>query len=252
MKLFRFLAVLLLALCAADAAVTVFKVRGEVNAASQQGERPLLAGMALEPGERVITAAASQAALRWPDNTTVVIGPGSTLLIETADKVAQERGEGYFWVNALKKATSAINGVADPHFSVQTKTATIGIRGTEFIVRSDDDAEAVFLKSGAVEVSALEGEFEHFKTKAARGIEAELNAFEAFKSGQNKAFETHKKKLEAEFQAYVKSVTLQAGTGLTLKGAQATEEPLSAETLKAFDRYRDFLTAPGGDHPAGF
>ena len=63
----------------------------------------------------------------------LVVGPGSTLLIEAFAPERQHEHGQQFSVNALRGSFRFITGDSPkPSYAIKTPTATIGIRGTEF------------------------------------------------------------------------------------------------------------------------
>lgn len=232
----------LLATLSHAAIATVIAVEGEALIVDATGRTKSVpqAGDALAQNMLVMTREGT-VALRWENGSRAVVGPRSKLLIEDTNTAMQALGESFFLIEPLKSATAALKAVAPQSFRVRTKTALIGVRGTEFIVQAGEREEAVLLKTGAVEVEALKGEFEHFKAVAKSAIEAELQAYEAFKDRLSSDFTAYRKKQELEFQAYVKSVTLQPGAALSLQDGQAIERPITPEQEAAFVRYRAFL-----------
>ena len=71
--------------------------------------------------------------------------------------------------------------------TIATKTAVIGVKGTQFLVRDTDDSIAVFLNEGKVEVTPIDGQFKHYKAKT-------TNSFESYSQQINHQFT--KKKAE--------------------------------------------------------
>ena len=96
---------------------------------------------ALQPvfmGDRVQTGPNGQAQLLFNDNTKLVVGPGSTLLLEQyLLQSASTSTVSNFSVNALRGSFRFITGDSPkPSYAIKTPTATIGIRGTEFDLSS--------------------------------------------------------------------------------------------------------------------
>ena len=112
--------------------------------------------VALQPifmGDRIQTGSNGQAQLLFADNTRLVVGAGSSLLIEKyLLQSASASTVSNFSVNALRGSFRFITGDSPkPSYAIKTPTATIGIRGTEFdlAVRPDGQTQFVLLSGAA-------------------------------------------------------------------------------------------------------
>ncbi len=83
-------------------------------------------------GDRVITGASGQVQIKFDDQTELVVGPNSSLLIE--DFLLREDGSaGRLAINALAGTFRFVTGGAPKdRYSIKTPTGTIGVRGTAF------------------------------------------------------------------------------------------------------------------------
>ena len=117
-----------------DAATSIGKVvavLGSPSASGPGGDRALKAGGAVFEDDK-ITVRNGNAQIILNDNTRLVVGPGSTLVLEkflmkggnTAQKVS---------IKALRGTFRFITGrSAKKAYDIQTASATVGIRGTAF------------------------------------------------------------------------------------------------------------------------
>ncbi len=113
--------------------------------------------------------------------------------------------------------------------SVRTTVATIGIRGTRFLVVDIPGRSEVGMRKGLVNIESPEGEFELLRM-------AEKDEFEAFKEQGVAAVEREKKDFErfeaatkSEFAQYTREFTLGADRQAVFDGKQVREQALSAE-----------------------
>jgi hypothetical protein len=116
-------------------------VRGDVQLLSGSGgTRTARAGDAVAPIDRVVTGADAAASLVLRDGTTIVVGPSSRLDLKQFhfDATTQDGG---LLVSLLRGSLRMITGlIGKSHpdaVRVETQTAVIGIRGTDFIVQAD-------------------------------------------------------------------------------------------------------------------
>ncbi len=116
-------------------------VRGNVQLLSAAGtSRAASAGDALAAVDRIVTGPDSSASVVLRDDTTLVVGPSSRLDLKEFHFNSTTH-EGGVLVSLLRGSMRMITGLigkTNPDaIRVETQTATIGIRGTDFIVQAD-------------------------------------------------------------------------------------------------------------------
>ncbi len=119
----------------------VKSVRGDVKLLSAAATaRNAVPGDALALVDRIVTGPDSSAAVVLRDDTTLVVGPSSRLDLKQFHFDATTH-EGGLLVSLLRGSMRMITGLigkTNPDaVRVETQTATIGIRGTDFIVQTD-------------------------------------------------------------------------------------------------------------------
>ncbi len=119
----------------------VKSVRGDVKLLSAAAAaRNAVPGDALASVDRIVTGPDSSAAVVLRDDTTLVVGPSSRLDLKQFHFDATTH-EGGLLVSLLRGSMRMITGLigkTNPDaVRVETQTATIGIRGTDFIVQTD-------------------------------------------------------------------------------------------------------------------
>lgn len=116
-------------------------VRGDVQLLNASGAlRPARAGDVVAPIERIVTGKDAAASLVLRDGTTLVVGPSSRLDLKEFSFDATTR-DGGMLVSLLRGTLRMITGFigksSPDAVRIETQTATIGIRGTDFIVQAD-------------------------------------------------------------------------------------------------------------------
>lgn len=125
----------------AEASGTVKKVSGEVHI--ERGEQRLAAavGMPVLVKDRVVTGRDSNAGVTLKDDTMLAVGANSALTIDAFAFNATTQ-EGNVALRIVRGTLAAISGLiarrSPDALSLRAPTATIGIRGTEFIVEVPD------------------------------------------------------------------------------------------------------------------
>jgi hypothetical protein len=116
-------------------------IGGDVRVRDAQGERPLKSGDAVFANDRLVSGKEGSASVVLRDGTTLVLANNSQLEIQkyTFDATTQD---GSILVNlmqgSLRMLTGLIARVNPEAIQVKTKTLSVGIRGTDFIVETED------------------------------------------------------------------------------------------------------------------
>lgn len=116
-------------------------ITGDVRLRDAQGERPLKSGDAVFANDRLISGKDGSASLVLRDGTTLVLSNSSQFELQkfAFDATTQD---GSIWVNllqgSLRMLTGLIAKVNPDAIQVKTKTLSVGVRGTDFIVDTED------------------------------------------------------------------------------------------------------------------
>lgn len=137
-----------------------------VGFAQSEGQNPrtLGKGLALKEGDRVTTADGASAIVKLQDGTRMTVRPNSEMLIQQY-KFKENAADNNMVMQLLRGGFRAITGLISKNSPdaarVVTKTATIGIRGTDFdarICEADCKAESANVpekaRANAVQASA--------------------------------------------------------------------------------------------------
>ena len=116
-------------------------VTGDVRVNDAQGERVLKSGDAVFENARLIAGKQSSASVVLRDGTTLVLSENSQFNIQTFTFDATTQNGGLL-VNLLQGSMRMLTGLIaklNPEaIQVKTKTLSVGIRGTDFIVETED------------------------------------------------------------------------------------------------------------------
>lgn len=135
---------------AAQQAGSAVAVLQAANVAGGDGSRVLQVKGDVFMGDRVETGKSGQAQLLFLDDTRMVIGPNSQLVIDSF--VYKGSTASRFGISAVKGAFRFITGSSEKQaYLIKTPTATIGVRGTRFDFTVDGDGATNFaLYEGSV------------------------------------------------------------------------------------------------------
>jgi len=168
----------------------------------------------------------------FDDGALSVLDEKSRLRVEKTSWFSYLGGKVYF---TFKK-------VFGEQRKVRTRAATIGIRGTTFIIsetgEGEQQGESVALKEGLLQFESTGPNFEIHKKK-------ELDEFEQFKLEQQQAkaalqdeFEQYKQQTMRDFIEYKKEFTLQPDRVVNLSGYRIDEAAMTTtdeEDFAAFE-----------------
>lgn len=167
----------------ADGAVgQVSLLVGQARAVSADGRwRVLERGATVHVGDRIETQAGGHVHLQFVDGARMSVRPSSRLLIEDYSAPDAARpGSGAIRFQLEEGVVRSITGrwgeSARERFRLNTPLAAIGVKGTDFAVRSLEDRTAASVYTGAIVVSHLDGGCVGTVGPCANGTETLLTA----------------------------------------------------------------------------
>lgn len=119
---------------------TIKRLTGESQIVSAAGTRAAEVGGTLYAGDRVVTRSASAVGLTLHDGTQMAVGPNAVVTLRNYEFDTTTR-QGSLLVDVARGALRMVTGLIareNPRaVAINTPTATIGIRGTDFVVEVD-------------------------------------------------------------------------------------------------------------------
>lgn len=130
-----------------SAVARITSLSGQATLARGTNNLPAKLGAALEIKDTVITAKDAKAQLTFSDNTIITVGKQSKFSVEDYldDNTPSSSAKFNMVSGTIRAMSGKIGKIAPEKFTVKTKTATIGIRGTDFIVHVLPTGELVVL-----------------------------------------------------------------------------------------------------------
>ena len=126
----------------ADDSGTAKIVRGDVRLERAGSSVPLLVGDSVQEKDRIVASAGASAGITLRDDTRISIGSNSTLVINrfNFDSKTQAGDVDTSILRGTMRYITGLVGRRNPDsVRVATRSVTIGIRGTDFIVEVADD-----------------------------------------------------------------------------------------------------------------
>lgn len=149
---------------------TAVGVNPDALARISAGDRLLQVGSDVSVGEVVVTGSAGQVQIVFDDNTRLVVGPRSSLLIETY-LLASSNTAQKLTINALGGSFRFITGNSPkPAYTINTPTASIAVRGTEFDLVVERSNTKVMLYDGALQVCNGAGDCAELTNRCEVGV----------------------------------------------------------------------------------
>jgi hypothetical protein len=128
---------------------TVLAVIQQAEVDSQTGKAVLAPAAPIYPGDKINTGPVGQAQIRFMDDTKLVVGPNSSMVID-AFVFDQKNTAKQVTINVTKGVFRFFTGSSPKDaYSIITPTATIGVRGTQFDISIE--------KEGTTRVANFEG-----------------------------------------------------------------------------------------------
>lgn len=141
---------------------TVGAHQGSASLVRQGESLTLFSGMTLQEHDAIMTKTQSKVQLIMKDETIITIGPSSHFEINAYSFTSDAQNNlnlrlqrGFF-----RTITGKIGKIAPERFKIQTKSATIGIRGTDFAAYVDQKTEYIACFSGRIKVKTSDEKFE--------------------------------------------------------------------------------------------
>lgn len=210
----------------ANEIATIDTINGKVKVLKSNDIRASKAKLQqkLYKDDLLITYKNSMSTIKLKDGSLITLDEKTKLRIEDIQKLKQEEGQVFF--NIETQGSKSLQ--------VSTSFATIGVKGTKFIINSDKNKN-VSLKSGLVSVEAVEGEFEIHRKK-----ERKLSEYEVYKMAHEYEYEKYKTKLEEEFVEFKKQFDLLPNKCLSFDGNIVKETDIDKDIAKEFNRFENF------------
>ena len=222
----------------ANDSIEVMTSEGSVMVGDALGKsnKPVQAKSIVQAGNVLTTGPSARAVVRVGSDGFIVVGKNSQVEIGRTKKEAgffrQITGIVYYAMNSVKGSRRPVE--------VRTATATIGIRGTRFLVTDVEGRNEIGMRKGQVSVTSPEGEFEIHK-------KAELDEFEAYKKAGEaeiakkvREFEEYKASTQHEFIEYKREFSLGADRMASFSGKRVEDIPLSGETKKDMESIESY------------
>lgn len=222
----------------ANETIEIVKTEGTVETGRQdQQTRTPVHTKSLIPSKNIVTTG--------PDGRAVIkIGDSGYIVVEknTTIEIGQSNSQANFFRQVTGMIFYALNTIRDPKkpVEIRTATATIGVRGTRFIVADLPERKEIGMRKGSISVTSPDEAFEiHRQTQEDEFAAFKKEARDAIDEEKRK-FSEYKAETEREFIEYKREFALSKDRMVSFDGRRVTESALSGETKKDMESLEEY------------
>lgn len=209
----------------------VLKFNGDVEVINAKGEKRSVQKVneQLNEMDTIVTKQGARVVVQIDDGALSVLDEQSRLRVEKTSWFSYLGGKVYF---TFKK-------VFGPPRQVKTRAATIGIRGTTFIIseNSERNGESVALKEGRLQIESTGPAFEIHKKKVADEFEQYKLQRQQESDALQKEFEQYRRQTSRDFIEYRRSFILQPDRVINLSGYRIDETAMTPDNEADFEAF---------------
>ena len=207
----------------------VLKAIGEVHIVDEQGmhHTPEESKFLVRETDTIITAEGGSAVVRFNDGALSVLAEKSSLRVDKNSWFSHLGGRIYF---TFKKI------LGEPR-RVKSSFATLGIRGTTFIVYDETGAQGVALEEGLLQIDSPGPAFEIHRAQESEAFEAYRQQTREQQDVMRQQFDDYRQQVQEAFVAYKTSFTLQSNRMLRFDGVRVDESILDENVKAEFDEF---------------
>ncbi len=212
----------------------IVKLQGEVYVLNEHGEQrhPQKTKYLVNTRETVVTRPGAKAVVQFDDGALTVLDEKSRLRVEESGWLSQLGGKVYY---IFRK----VFGTERPR-QVKTNFATIGVRGTTFIVYENEDGQGVALEEGKLNIESPGADYELRQTQQVDDFAAFKQQMQQEAQAQQQAFDDYRSNIEKEFVEYKKAFDLEANRVVSFDGNRVTEAELDATFKSEFADFSNY------------
>ena len=206
----------------------LIKTEGAVHIVDGHGMRHSIEqyGLVVREFDSIETATGGNAVIRFTDGTLSIMDQNSRIRVEKTGWFSHLGGKIYFTFRKV---------FGDSH-QVKTRFATLGIRGTTFIVTDDDSGQSVALAEGLLDIQTPGAAFEIHRQQQLDQFKAYKQQAEQQQQATQSEFDDYKRQQTRDFIEYKTSFSLQPNHIVRFDGNRV-EEALIDDEIKAEFEY---------------
>jgi len=209
----------------------VLKFSGDVEVINAKGETRTVkeTDEPLNEMDTIVTKKDARIVVQFDDGALSVLDEKSRLRVEKTSWFSYLGGKVYF---TFKKV------FGEPR-RVRTRAATIGVRGTTFIISENDEqnGESIALKEGLLQIESTGPAFEIHKKRILDEFEQYKQQHQQAKQAMQDEFEQYKQQTMREFVEYRREFTLRPNRVINLSGYRVDETAMTEANTADFEAF---------------
>lgn len=218
----------------------IFGIVQKIEGSVSSNQIPLHQNDKVYIGSNITSENNSKAIIIQANGNIMTIGKNCNIVLDALNQIEQKQGSSFF--NILSKVILEAN---EYKYKIKIKTASIGIRGTNFIVTSSK-TDNVILRKGQLDIAAQKDKFKIFSSKTNnfdKFSNQQKKEYEEFSNNLNTDFLAYKKQLQFEFEQYAASFKLEEKTIIAIgSNNEVYKIKLSDEDINnQFEEFDSFI-----------
>lgn len=207
---------------------TVESVSGSVKVKSEGSikKTKIKVGHNIKAGDLVTTSKKSKAVIKLTDGSSVVLDISSSVHFASTNSIEQKSGKVFYNITSRNAKNS---------LKVKTPFAIIGIKGTTFVVNTNEGKKSVALKEGKIGVSSITAQFNLYRKEV-------LAKYNAYMDAQMQGFDKFRG-IEKPKPEITKEFDLEAGNVISFEGNVVKESAWKDSDDAEFGDYEGMLSA---------
>lgn len=209
----------------------VLKFSGDVEIVNVKGEKRFIkkADEPLNEMDTIVTKKGASSVVQFNDGVLSVLDEKSRLRVEKTSWFSYLGGKVYFTFNKI---------FGEPR-RVKTRAATIGVRGTTFIISENEkqNGETVALKEGLLQIESTGPAFEIHQKKIIDEFTQFKQQRQQEKQAMQNEYEQYKQQTRQEFVEYRRQFTLHPNRVINLSGYRLDETAMSEANKADFESF---------------
>ncbi len=206
--------------------VALGQTMAEVIQSTNMSQYPV--GTKVSEDTMIETGGDQKIAIRTPEGDILIAGNNARIKLVKPGFFSQFFGKVYYFFTPS----------SNRNVTVQTSTATLGIRGTKFVIDSGQEqslSDKVSLVEGKLNFQSNDNNYFQFYQQR------KLSEFELYKQSEQSEFDSYKKQMVDEFVAFKLSIDLEQGFSLAFDGKKARQVALNSDIEKEIESFERFI-----------
>ena len=207
----------------------IIRTDGAVHIIDSRGNHQAVEDSSIQVREMdtIVTAESGNAIVRFNDGVLSVLDENSRLRVEKTRWLSHLGGKIYFTFSKV---------FGNPR-QVKTRFATLGIRGTTFIIYDDDNGQGVALQEGLLDIESPGPAYEIHRQQVLDGFEDFKQQALQQQQGLQQQYDDYRKQMQHELVEYEQNFTMQPNHVIQFDGVLVNETLIDENVAADFESF---------------